>query len=208
MLRIHVRLDFENEAGKLLVAWLDEFTGGRTALRRRRVVQKSLEDQLDAKIIHRTAKEHRGRAAGENLVAIKLRTGDVEHLKFLRDLGQGFPRHALFHEVVRDVADLDRCHVRAAGRALKQMHLLGQAIEHALEIRAVADRPVHRERLELKHTLDFVQQLDRALRRPVAFVDKRKDRHAALAANLKQLLRLRLDALRGVEHHHHRVHGG
>ena len=90
MLRIHVRLDFENEAGKLLVAWLDEFTGGRTALRRRRVVQKSLEDQLNTKIVHRAPEEHRGRASGENLVAVKLRAGDVEHLKFLGDLEHEF----------------------------------------------------------------------------------------------------------------------
>ena len=46
------------------------------------------------------------------------------------------------------------------------------------------------------------------LHRPVALVHERENRHAALAADLEQFSRLRLDAFCGINHHHHRVHGG
>ncbi len=77
-----------------------------------------------------------------------------------------------------------------------------------LKIKAVADGPVHRERADAQHALQFVQQRQRVLHRPVALVHEGEDRHAALAADLEQLARLRLDALGGINHHHHRVHGG
>ena len=81
------------------------------------------------------------------------------------------------------------------------MHLLGAAVEHPPERRAVAERPDHRRGLEAEHVFQLIEQRDRIARRPVALVHEREDRHPAAAADLEELAGLGLDALGGVDHH-------
>ena len=206
VLRIHVRLNLENEPGKIPGARFDHFFARSPSLGRRRVLEESLQDQFDTKIVHRAAEKNRRRAAGQNLLIVEFRSGHLEHLQFLRHFREDVFRHAFLHEVVRNVTDLDRCHVRPAGCSLEQVHLLVQPVVNALEIIPVADRPVHGERLQVEDTFDLVQQFNCPFARSVAFVDEGENWHTALAAHLEQFLRLCLDALGRVEHHHHGVH--
>ena len=105
-------------------------------------------------------------------------------------------------------AHLHRRAILAADRALEQMHQLRLPVKDALELEAVADGPVHRERADAEHALQLIEQGERVFHGPVALVHEGEDRHAALAADLEQLARLRLDALGGINHHHHRIHRG
>ena len=95
---------------------------------------------------------------------------------------------------VVQAADGNRRAKFAADRALEQMHLARLAVEHAAKIKTVANGPVHRKRADAEHALQFIQQRERILHRAVALVHEGEDRHAALAADLEQLARLRLDA--------------
>ena len=88
------------------------------------------------------------------------------------------------------------------------MHLARLAIIHAAEFRAVAERPVHRQRVEAEHAFEFVEQFEWRARGPIQLVHESEDRHAALAADFKEFQRLRLDALACVNDHHRGVHGG
>ena len=88
------------------------------------------------------------------------------------------------------------------------MELTLAAVEDAAEIRAVADRPVHRRGADAKDLFDLAQELQRLARRAVHLVDEGEDRDAALAADVEQLARLRLDSIRRVDDHHGAVGGG
>jgi len=79
-------------------------------------------------------------------------------------------------------------------------------IVNALELEPGADRPIDRERPDAEHALQFVQQFERAFHRPIALVHEREDRDTTLPADLEEFPRLRLDALGGIDHHHHRIH--
>jgi hypothetical protein len=90
---------------------------------------------------------------------------------------------------------------------LEPVHLARNAVVHALELGAVADRPVHRHRADAQHLLDLREQLQRLAAGPVELVDEREDRDAALAADREQLAGLRLDAFGVVDQHHGAVGG-
>src|SRR5688572_11023585 len=70
-----------------------------------------------------------------------------------------------------------------------------------------ANRPVHRHGVNTEHTLDFVQQIERIAARQIELVDEGEHRQPAQLADLEQLAGLRLDALRGVDHHDDAVDG-
>ena len=59
-----------------------------------------------------------------------------------------------------------------------------------------------------EHRLDLLEQRERLAHFAVHLVDERDDRRVAQAAHLEQLDRLRLDALRRVDHHHRGVDRG
>ena len=59
-----------------------------------------------------------------------------------------------------------------------------------------------------EHLLDLVEQLERRAAEAVQLVDEGRDRHAAHPTDLKELDRLRLDALDAVDEHDGRVRGG
>ena len=176
--------------------------------RRGRMFQETVEQKLHAEIIHAAAEKHRRALAGEHGGIVKNFAGVFEHFQFLDGFGKvGFAQIAAHCRIVQ-AADGHRRAIFAAHDALKGVHRFRLPVINALKIRAVANRPVHRERADAEHALQFVEQRERILHRPVALVHEREDRHAALAADFKKFARLRLDAFGGINHHHHRVHGG
>ena len=87
-------------------------------------------------------------------------------------------------------------------RAFGPRDAAGGKIEHAFELAAHADRIGLRTDVEREHVGDLVEQFEHRPAFAVDLVDEGDDRHAAQATDLEQLARLRLDALRGVDHHH------
>ena len=65
-----------------------------------------------------------------------------------------------------------------------------------------------RRAVDAQHRLDLLEQRERLAHLAVHLVDERDDRRVAQPAHLEQLDRLRLDALRRVDHHHRRVDRG
>src|SRR5437879_13138529 len=77
-----------------------------------------------------------------------------------------------------------------------------------LDLVSFPDRPVYREVADAVHAFQFIEQRERVFHRAITFVHERENRDAALATDLEELPRLRLDALGRIYHHHHRIHGG
>jgi hypothetical protein len=104
-------------------------------------------------------------------------------------------------------AHRERHRALAARAAVVEVHLALEAVVHAAERRARADRPGDRRHLDAEHPLGLLEQVERIERRPVELVDEGEDRDAAPVADLEQLDGLRLHAARRVEQHDRRVGG-
>ena len=87
------------------------------------------------------------------------------------------------------------------------MDFLVEAVEDPLEVHPGADGPVDRERTDAQHALQFIQEFQRVLGGAVALVDEGENRDATSTADFKELLGLRLNALGGIDDHHHSIDG-
>ena len=170
--------------------------------------QESIQQELHAEVVDGAAEEDRGGFVREHGGVVPIVPGVFEHLQLFDRLVKGRVVEPAADEFIVQPAHLHGRAILSADGALEQVHLLRLAIEDALKLEAVADRPVHREGADAEHALQLIQQGERLLHRAVALVDEGEDRHAALAADLEELAGLRLDALGGINHHHDRVHGG
>ena len=103
-------------------------------------------------------------------------------------------------------ADVHRRRVRAL-LAIVEMHDAVLQIVDTAETIAAADRPVHRHRVDAEHALDLIEQVERVAARQIELVDEGQHRQAAQLADFEQLAGLRLDALRGVDHHDDAIDG-
>ena len=136
-----------------------------------------------------------------NHLDVQLGASSLQKLHFFN----GQIQKVLFHQlpqgrVVQGEALLTG--LLAAFCTAEQNHLLAAAVDHATELLATADRPVHSPGGEAELRLDFIEQGERFPPRAVHLVDEGENRDLAHAADLKQLPGLRLQSLGSVFQHH------
>ena len=101
------------------------------------------------------------------------------------------------------------------GRAILPLRLALVQVQHSVPgcrrrrgtRSRVANRPVDRRRGDAQRGLDVVHQRERILGGPIELVDERQNRQPMTPADLVELSRLRLDAVRRVDHHDDAVGG-
>ena len=97
--------------------------------------------------------------------------------------------------------------VEPTGSALIEMDFLVEAVEDPFEVHPGADGPVDRERTDAQYAFQFIQKFQRVLGGAIALVDEGENRDATSTADFKELLGLRLNALGGIDDHHHSIDG-
>ena len=157
MLRVHVRLDLENEGGESLRGRLDGFARAPAWQRRRRKLKEAIEKELDAEVVRGRSEEHRGESAGQNLVHVEVRARAFQEIQLLADLRIGDLVHRVFHPLVLDAGHVHRRTESTVGGALEEMDLAVFPVVNALETRPVAERPVHRKRVDAEHGFQLVE---------------------------------------------------
>ena len=105
------------------------------------------------------------------------------------------------------IGDIDRRPVLPLPFPFVQQQVPALDVVHAAKLLRVADGPVDGRRRDAERVLDVIEQLERIAARAVELVDEGQDRQPVPAAHLEQLSRLRLDAVRRVDHHDHAVGG-
>ena len=195
VLRVHVGLHLEDEAGDFLLLRADRRRLGRLRARGGRVIGERGDQLGRPEILERGAEIDRG----EITVAIRFR---VElRIARLRQL-----------DLVAYVVGQDRLGVdlalEGAAVALRPADRPALQVQDTLERAAHADRPAHRRDIQREHVGDLVEQFERRAALAIDLVDEGDDRHRAQPAHLEQFARLRLDAARRVDHHHRRIDSG
>ena len=200
---VHVRLNFEYKGGKIGAEGVDHAAVGLAGQRTGRHAQEFFQKGFDAEVGQRGAEEHRRERTAAHLVHVEF-PACAEQLHVVHQLPV-----ALFADQRRDgrIIELDLHLVGPvfAGDAREEQQLAGAAVIDALELLAAADGPVAGVCLDAKLVFQLVEQVERVLRLAVHLVDEGENGDMAHGADLKQLARLRLDALRAVDDHDGRV---
>ena len=205
MVAVHVRLDLEHKAAELGPGGLDLLAGKDVRIGQglRRKAQEVLQERLHAKVRECRPKEHGRQAAGADRLEVELVVGAVQKLDVVHQGAVVFLADELVQGGVAQLG-LDLAHLlRGVGVAvaLERDHVAGVAVEHAAEVAAAADGPVHGVRADAQHRLDLLRQVKGVAGVVVQLVHEREDGDVAQRADLEELLRLGLDALCAVDHH-------
>ena len=208
VLRVHVGLDLEDEAGQLVLGRLHLATGGLARLRRRCVFDEKVQQWLHAEVVDARAEEHRRLPAVQVGLLVEGVAGALHQFQFVAQRGQHLRADLLLQ--ARRVQRGEDGGILAGEVAARfvQVHFAGDQVHHALQALAHADRPGDRRALDAQHAFHFVQQLDRILAFAVQLVDEGHDGRVAQAADFHQLDGAFFHALGHVDHHQRAVHRG
>ncbi|MPN37432.1 hypothetical protein SDC9_184950 [bioreactor metagenome] len=157
MLGIHVRLDLENESREIALRG-DNGAACRSRVRRRRQLEKRIQQELDAKVVYSAAEKHRCEFAGQDCRVIKLRAGPLKHVELFHRPSIGIGLHLLADGVVAQAEHRYRSAIFASRHALKKVYQVAFAIIDAAKVGSIAQGPVHRIRRNAQHSLQFVQK--------------------------------------------------
>jgi len=206
---VHVGLNFKDESGELVPAGVHRLAGQavHAGQRGRGEPQEVFKEGLHAEVGQCRAEEHRAQLTAQHLVQIKLLGSAVQQFDLVHQLlvqigGQQLVQCGVA-QLGLGLADL--LHAVGAAIAGKSQHLACVAVEHALELLAAADGPVHGVGLDAQNFLDVLHQLKGVAGFAVHLVDEGKNGDMAQGAHLEQLDGLRLNALCGVDDHDGRV---
>jgi hypothetical protein len=201
VVRIHVRLDLEDEGRHLVLVGVDDARIRLLVARRGREIAKRVDEIADAEIPQCGAEEDRGQMAFKEGFPVEWTAGLAGEFQFL-DEGFALVFRQVFGNRLRTV---DRGRFDLGVAAAKRV--VGKVVG-AAEGLGAADRPGDRRGVERQLLLDLVENLEGIAAFAVHLVDEGDDRDVAHAAHLEQLQRARLDALGGVDDHHRGVDGG
>ena len=186
------------ERARLALGVLAGFGGGRE-------VDQRVEQPPHAEALQRRAEEHRRGDAREEVLLV-VRGADLGEQREL--VGGAPPGVRLLDGGPLRRHDLDLAAGGAARGAGVAAQLARLDLEHAAQVARDPERPGDRHGAQADRLLHLVEQLQRLAARAVPLVDERQHGDVAGAADVEQLERLRLEALRRVEQHHRRVDGG
>ena len=208
---VHIGLDLKHKAAKVVAAGIDRFAGKRIGIgaRRRGQTQELLEEGLHAKVGERRAKERRAQLAAGHGIQVELVAGTIEQLDIVHQVLMVLLADELIHGRIAQLGlDLgDLLGGVGVAVALKGNDATSLTIEHAAEVAAAADRPVHGIRIDAQNVLDLFHELKRVASLVVELVHKGKDGNVTQRADLKELFGLGLDALGAVDDHDRGVGG-
>ena len=202
---VHVGLDLEDEGRELVAAGVHRLAGQavHTGQRGGGEPQEVFQEGLHAEVGQSRAKEHRAQLTAQHLVEVKFLGSAVQQLDLVHQLlvqvgGQQFVQCGIAQF---GLGLVDLLHTVGAAVAGESQHLAGIAVEHALELLAAADGPVHGVGLDAQDLLDVFHQLKGVAGFAVHLVDEGEDGDVAQGADLEQLDGLGLNALCSIDDH-------
>ena len=202
---VHVGLDLEDESRELVTAGIHGLAGQAVHAGQRGggEPQEVLQERFHTEVGQGRSEEHGTQLAAQHFVQVELLGGTVQQLDLIHQLLVQVGGEQLVQCGITQfglgLADL--LHAVGAAVAGESQDFAGVAVEHALELLAAADGPVHGVGLDAQDLLDVLHQLKGVAGFAVHLVDEGKDGDVAQGAHLEQLDGLGLDALCGVDDH-------
>ena len=206
--RIDVGVDFENESCEARFGGQHLTDVGRARPRVRGDVDEGVEHLLDAEVVDRASKEHRGQLSFEVGSGIPWFVYTLDEFNVVSKLIRVFGRYQVIEVRVGDVRNGDDFFGDFGFvRVEKAQLFLVQAV-HTSKRMSPGNGPTQRPHLDLQFFFQFVQEVERILSLQIHLVDEDDDRCVAHAADFHESLGLRLYAFDTVHHQNDAVHRG
>ena len=176
---VHVGLDLEDEGRELVAAGVYGLAGQAVHAGQRGggEPQEVLQKRLHAEVGQSRAKEHGAQLTAQHLVEVKFLGSAVQQLDLVHQLLVQVGGQQLVQCGIAQfgLGLVDLLHAVGAAVAGESQHLAGVAVEHALELLAAADGPVHGVGLDAQDLLNVLHQLKGVAGFAVHLVDEGKD---------------------------------
>ena len=200
---VHVGLNFEDEAGEGVLRRLHRHAAAGAGQGRGGQPQEFFQERLHAEVGQRRTEEHGAEVAGVHRVHVKIVAGAVQQLDVLAELLVQRGGEQLVQPGVAQLRlDLvQNFHAVGPAVALEGQDVPAVTVEHALELLAAADGPVHGVGLDAQDLLDVFHQLKGVAGFAVHLVDEGEDGDVTQGADLEQLDGLGLNALCRIDDH-------
>ncbi len=204
MLRIHIRLNFEHEAGEGILIRVHDPLVRFARLRLGRIRNETVQHVIDAEVAKRGAEKHWRRLAAQVRVAIERMARATHEFDLFQQRGV-FASYVFTRRGA--VEPIDLC------KRMQVMTVAGRVAVNAVQfemidatkVTARTDRPGDRRALNAQHGFNFIEQCDRLADFPIELVDECQDRRVAQPADVHQFDRARLYALRRIDDHQRRI---
>ena len=205
--RVHVRLDLEDETGKIRFFRPDDSGVAFPGQRRGREGQEPVQERLHTEVGNSGTKEHGRQFARPHLFQVKGVSCFIQQFHFLRQpVAVMLLQHLFQFRIINADVRLFN-HLFTVITAGVQFHHPGIPVIYALEVSIYADGPVDGAGTDAQHLLQLFHQGEGILRGPVHLVYKGENRDVPHPADLEQLDGLCFDALCGVQQHNRCVRG-
>ena len=202
VIRVHIRLDLENETRKGMLRGLDFslIRGSRT--RAGGQSQKAIEKGFHRVIGEGAAEEHRRLLTRTDRVGIQLGAGALDEVEVFGQIVV-IPAQCLANaRIVHRTFDHLLIH---PGRSVLAPGVQEQALPHAVvdaaKIRTRTNGPIHRHGVDAQDVLDLAHQIEPLASEAIHLVHEGEDRDMTQATDLEEFPRLRLHALGGIHQH-------
>ena len=202
---VHVGLDLKDKGGELIAAGVHGLIGQAVHAGQRGggQPQEVFQERLHAEVGQRRTEEDGAQLAFQHLVEVKFLGSAVQQLDLVHQLlvqvgGQQLVQCGIAQLSLGLFDLLDAVGAAVAGES---KHFAGVAVEHALELLAAADGPVHGVGLDAQDLLDVLHQLKGVASFAVHLIDEGEDGDVTQGADLEQLDGLGLNALCRIDDH-------
>ena len=203
VVRVHVRLNFEDEAGEVVRVRIDSALVSFAAGWAWRDLQEALEERFDTEVRDGGTEVDGRELAAEDFLLVIGVSCNIQQLDFCLKVGESRVADGFSHFIVIGLGGLDLHHTGSvvAGGRVEEEYLVLFAAVNALEVAVGSDGPVHRGGTNAEYVFEFFEQVEGVLRGTVHLVDECEYRNAPLAANGEELDCLGLNTLRAVKEH-------
>src|SRR5574338_607624 len=151
--RIHISLYLKNKSGECIIFRLDQsiltFTWGRGY----GIIEKTVKQELNAKVIHSASEKDRCQSSLNYGLSAEVLSCSIQHFEILRKLKVIFLSQFILKHRILQVKDLYGCYIRSPGSPLKQMYLLCYTVIYTAKIYTIAQRIIDRECSDAEYIL-------------------------------------------------------
>ena len=208
MLRIHVCLDLEHEAGELLLGRYHFAALGLARHGRRRPVSQAIQHVVNTEVTQCSTEEDRGHLASDKGIVIELGRGALHQLQLVTQLlSQIFANGGIQIRVVQPL-DYTLLLNGVALTALIEIGLILVEVIDTLEGFAAADRPCDGGAHDLQLALHLVHHFHRIAHFAVQLVHEGEDGGITQTGHFHQLASPVFNTLGGIDDHQAAVDRG
>ena len=205
MVRIHIGMDLEDEAGESILFRIDHPFHCRYGAGRRSDIDKAIQQLFHPEVIQSGTEEYRCDIPFQICLDIKFGINTFDQFDIGTQLFRLSRLDIIFQFRAVDILKLYVLRHILFARSI-EVQLLFIYIIDAAETLSHVDRPAQRAHMDMQFLFDLVQQVERVLTVAVHLVDEHDHRSLAHTADFHQLTGLGFHTFCGIDHDNNAIH--